>query len=216
MFVVIAMLALAGIERAQATAIQIDLGNPNTLANDLAVAFSELDGTSLVGQTLSLDFSFTDQEFVRIFSVTSDAFIAGLALQTNGSGLVGFLDGTGYLIDAQGNAIPGFGVTGSSSGDDGSMFLGLFPLLKDADGTPNDDLPRPLDFFGVHYDLTFPSNPSVAVTGGQFEMFSDTGPFGIGPGLPADIVPDVGSTLLLLGIGLIGLIGMRARLSRTS
>jgi hypothetical protein len=214
-FAATAMLAVAGVRRVQAIAIQIDLGNPGTLSNDLAVAFNGLNGTSLLGQTLSLDFTFTNQEFVRIFTVTSDSFIAGLNLQTDGSGLVGFLQGTGYLLDAQGNAIPGFGVTGSASGDDASMFIGLFPLLKDSNGTPNDQLHRPFDFYGVHYDLTFPSNPSVAVTAGQFRLLSDTGPFGIGPGLPTDIrpAPDMGSTLLLLGFGLIALMGMRIRIA---
>ncbi|PYI99444.1 MAG: hypothetical protein DME98_00665, partial [Verrucomicrobia bacterium] len=34
----------------------------------------------------------------------------------------------------------------------------------------------------------------------------NTGPFGIGPGLPADIVPDTGSTAILLGLGFFGII----------
>ncbi|SRR6266704_4749759 len=50
-----------------------------------------------------------------------------------------------------------------------------------------------------------PTNPA-AVTGGQFRLLSNTGPFGIGPGLPADIVPDTGSTAILLGLGFFGII----------
>ncbi len=64
---------------------------------------------------------------------------------------------------------------------------------------------RPLDFYDVHLDLTFPTNPGV-VTEGQFRLLSNTGPFGIGPGLPADIVPDTGSTAILLGLGFFGII----------
>jgi hypothetical protein len=106
-------------------------------------------------------------------------------------------------------AIPGFGVTGSASGHD-LLGIGLFPLLKDKNGTPNNDLPRPLDFFGIHFDLTFPDtlNPSIHVTGGEFGLFSDPGRvFGVGPGIPRDIVPDSDGTLLLLSVSVIGLLG---------
>jgi hypothetical protein len=74
------------------------------------------------------------------------------------------------------------------------MTVALFPTVG-----------RPLDFYDVHFDLTFPTNPAV-VTGGQFRLLSNTGPFGIGPGLPADIVPDTGSTAILLGLGFFGII----------
>jgi hypothetical protein len=129
-----------------------------------------------------------------------------ITLQTYGSGLLGFLSGSGYLIDADGNAIPGFGITGSASGNDASLSIGLFPLLKDENGMPNDQLERPFDFYGVHYDFTFPSNPSLEVTSGQFLLTGQGSPFANGPGnIPADItVPDQDSTLLLLTLGLIG------------
>src|SRR2546422_11303818 len=108
-FAAIAMIALAAVERVQAIAIQIDLGNPGSLSFDQTVAFDGLNGTSLLGQSLSVDFTFANQEFVRLFTVTSNSFIALLNLQTDGSGLVGLLQRTGYLFDAQGMAIPGFG-----------------------------------------------------------------------------------------------------------
>ena len=73
---------------------------------------------------------------------------------------------------------------------------------------------RPFDFYGVHLDLTFPTNSTVDVTGGQFRLLSNTGPFGIGPGLPADIVPDTGSTAILLGLGFVGIILMTHCLDR--
>jgi hypothetical protein len=205
----IALLVLAAASNIQAVTIQIDLGNPGTLTTDRTVAFDDLNGTSLLGQNLSVDFNFANDEFVRLFTVTSISFGAFITLQTDGSGLVGFLDGTGYLVDQQGNPLQSPQPLGSASGSDGSMSAGLFPLLSG-------ELSRPLDFYGVHYDLTFPLNPPVDVTAGEFRLFSDTGPFGIGPGLPPDIVPDSGSTLLLVGIGLLGGIGLRsmARLGR--
>jgi hypothetical protein len=121
------------------------------------------------------------------------------------------------LIDSQGNAISGFGVTGSASGDDGSLSIGLFPLAKDMNGTPDDQFSSPLDFYGVHYDFTFPDDPSVMITGGEFALADDGAftPFAIGPGnIPRDIVdvPDSGSTALLLTLGIIGLEAVRRRL----
>ena len=178
-------------------------------------SFDGLNGIPVTG-SVSVDFLFTNNEFARIYTATSPSFDALLILQTNGSGLLGFLSGTGYLIDADGNAIPGFGITSSASGDDASLALGLFPLLKDKNGTPNDQLKKPFDFYGVHYDFTFPSNPSLEVTGGQFLLDGQGSPFAIGPGhIPADItVPDQGSTFLLLTLGLLGLVACRRQLLR--
>ena len=198
-------------ELAQATSIGIDLGPARVLTGSNPetswMPFDGLNGTSIYGETISVDFFFANNRFVRIFTGTAAPFDVLVNFQTNGSGLLGFLQGSGYLIDAQGKAIPGFGVTGSASGDDGSLAIGLFPLLKDDSGTPNQELPRPFDFYGVHYDLTFPMvSPSVEVTSGQL-LLADNGivtPFAIGPGrIPQDIVvvPDIGSTFLLLALG---------------
>jgi hypothetical protein len=200
---IVAVMSLGTVGSAQATSVGLDLGSAPQITSKVANSFDALNGTALQGQTLSLDFTFSHGEFVRLFTITSPFFDVLLSLQTNGSGPLDFLQGSGYLIDSQGNAIPGFGVTGSASGNN-LLGIGLFPLLKDINGTPNNDLPRPLDFSGVHFDLTFPDvgNPSVQVTGGQFELVSNPDEvFGIGPGIPRDIVPDSGSTLFLLALG---------------
>jgi hypothetical protein len=195
----------------QATSIGIDLGPSRVLTGENPeagpIGFNGLNGTPVTG-SVSVDFVFTNNEFARIYTATQPLFQALITLQTNGSGFLGFLSGTGYLIDAHGNPIPGFGITGSASGDDGSLSIGLFPLLKDKNGTPNDQLKKPFDFYGVHYDFTFPSNPSLQVTDGEF-LLAGNGtftPFAIGPGhIPADItVPDHGSTFLLLTLSLLG------------
>lgn len=217
-FMVAAVSIVTAARSACATAFVIDLGNSHHVTSQVTAPFDGLNGTSLLGQTVSLDLTWANGNFGRVFTITAPSFDAAITLQTNGSGLLGFLAGTGFLTDANGKAIPGWGITGSASGDDGSMTLGLFPLLKDQSGTPNDKLQRPLDFFGIHYDITLPvADPSLLVTGGQFGLFSDPGQvFGIGPGLPRDIVPDTGETLLLLGIGLAGIQGIRLRLTSPS
>jgi hypothetical protein len=94
------------------------------------------------------------------------------------------------------------------------MGISLFPLVKDENGTPNTDLLRPFDFYGIHYDLIFPDvdDPSIYVTGGMFSLLDPDGHvFGVGPGVPRNIVPDSGSTLFLLGMGIVLTLGFRAR-----
>jgi hypothetical protein len=196
----VAMCAFGRIPGCLATGIEIDLGTPGRLAVHKKNSFDQLNNVQLGGQSLSLDFTFSKSEFVRLFSITSSLFSVEIDLQTNGAGQLGFLQGTGHLVDINGQPIPGFGVTGNASGN-GSLSIGLFPLLKDQNGTPNKDLARPFDFFGIDFDLTLPNldNPSVHVTGAEFGLFSDPDRvFGIGPDLPRDIVPDNGNTVVLL------------------
>ena len=199
----IVALAIAQMRDCVATSIEIDLGNPGTLSVHKKVSFNALNGMLLMEQPLSLEFNFSNNEFVRLFSITSLLFSAEIDLHTNGVGQLGTLQGTGHLVDINGQPIPGFGVTGNSSGDDGSLSIGFFPLLKDQNGTPDKDLARPLDFFGIEFDLTVPDvqDPSIHVTGAEFRLVSDPDRvFGIGPGVPRDIVPDFGGTLLLFTI----------------
>jgi hypothetical protein len=194
---------------ADATMIKIGLGAAPNITSHVGDSFAALDGTALQGQTLSLDFSFLNEKFVRLFSITSSSFDAQIFLQTSGSGEVGFLNGTGYLLDQHGNPLQAPQELGSASGDDGSMAAGLFPLFGDG-------LHRPQDFFGVHLDLTLPDNPSVFITGSDFKFLSDPDlPFGVGPGVPHNItVPDAGSSVLLLCLGLLGLVPPRMRPTR--
>lgn len=200
----IALAVLADSQAVQAVPIQIDLGAPGTYSLDTTVPFNNLNGTALLGQSLSVDFVFANSQFVRLFTVTT-SFSVLVALQTDGSGLVGFLTGTGYLTDSFGNALEPPEILGSASSDDGRMFAGSYPQVN-----------RPIDFYGVRFDLIFPTNPTVAVTGGQFRLLSDSEPFGIGPGLPTDIVPDSGSTAALLGLGFLGIILFAHRLDRNT
>jgi hypothetical protein len=189
LFVAVALLTLASSEAARGVTIPINLGSPGTLATDTTISFSNLNGTGLDGLTLSVDFVFTP-EFVRLFTMTTD-FSVFMTLQTSGS--VGSFSGTGYLTDSLGQPLEPVETLGGASSST-ALAVGLLPTVG-----------RPFTFYGVHLDLTFLTNSAV-VTGGQFELLSNTGPFGIGPGLPADIVPDTGSTAILLGLGFFGII----------
>ena len=200
---IIAAISLGPIGSARATTIDLDLGTPPHVTSNVTNSFDALNGTALQGQTLSLDFTFSHSEFVRLFTVTSSPFVALLKLQTNSSSMVDFLSGTGFLVDQQGNPLQQPQQLGSASGNNGLLAAGLFPLLPG-------DLQRPLDFFGIHFDLTLPLGPFVSITGEKFEFLSEPGrPFGVGPGVPPDIVPDSGSTLLLFIIASFGLFTLR-------
>ena len=206
---IIAALSLGAIGSARATTIDLDLGTPPHVTSKVTNSFDAMNGTALQGQTLSLDFTFSHGEFVRLFTVTSSPFVALLKLQTNSSDMVDFLSGTGFLVDQEGNPLQPPQQLGSASGDNGLLAAGLFPLLPG-------DLSRPLDFFGIHFDLTLPVSPSLSITGEEF-LFKSNGnaPFGVGPGVPSDIVPDGGRTAVLLSITLAGLISMRAWVTST-
>ena len=198
--IAVLLVALGGVWKLRA--ITIDLGASGLTVGTDRIGFSEMNGTPVTG-TVSEDFVFAHHAFVRLFTVTDTSFCAIMSLQTSGSGLVGFLNGTGYLTDAHGNAIPGYGITGRASSSTGAMSLGFFPLLKDESGNPNEALNRPLDFYGVHFDITFPDvDPSIETMSGQFFLTASGTTFGIGPHIPADVVPDAGSTALLLGLAM--------------
>lgn len=196
--VILAIIVVSGLlgARAEATSIGIDLGSAGRLTTAVGVPFEQLDGTHLSGQTLSLNFVFTKQEFARLFSITNSSFTILTTLRIHGSDGSDFLTGTGNLLNNGGGAMEPPQDLGSASGTH-AMSVALFPLAST-------DLHKPLDFFGVHLDLTLPFDTSVTVTGGRFRLLAagvnEEDRFGIGPGLPTDIIPESGSTIILLSV----------------
>jgi len=75
-------------------------------------------------------------------------------------------------------------------------------------------------FFGVHYDLTLPDVPAVTISGADFQLVAagvnQEDRFGIGPGVPLDIVPEGSATLFLFSIGLIVVVLARVYLAKTA
>lgn len=201
--------AIAG-SSAYATPISIDLGFSPNITTQAGSAFTDLNGTQLQGQTLSLDFLFANGKFARLFSVTSPGFKVLITLNTSGSGVVGFLDGTGNLLDSSGSALGSPDFLGSAAGDDGSMAVALLPLSSR-------QFSKPLDFYGVHTSLTLPDVSSVMITGGEFQLISagayGRDVFGVGPGVPSNIVPESGSSLLFFSLSLLALPAIRRHVS---
>lgn len=191
-----------------ATTIPINLGSPAIYKDaDLGpIDFSDLNGTPVNGSMLSLDFLFSGNQFVRLFSNTTPFFEVGVTLETDAGTSPGFVtDADGYLIDQNGNAIPNFGVTGRSQGSNGTTRIGLFPLLADSSGTPNPFLTFPLDFYGVHFSFTLPNDPSVIITGADFTLFGR----GRHSQFAVEPLPDRGDTWVLFSTAIIVLLAAR-------
>ncbi len=172
----------------RANLIEITTANATTI--DLGASRPVKTETNLISfafQGSSFDITFAPGQFVHLQPHTPTLFDALVVFQT--SGPFGFLTGTGYLLDANMQPIFGFGITGSASGN-GMEAIGLFPLCKDKTGAAAFTDPT-MNFFGVHYDLNFPTG--ITVTGAQFRLAD--GPFQI------EKVPDTGSTALFMLIG---------------
>jgi hypothetical protein len=185
-----------------ATTIGISLGSAR-ITPFFATPFNDINGVSLHGQALSLNFVFTDN-FIRLlpppgFPQTGVNFDILVTLHTNANGLPGFGCGTGFIFDQTGQPLQAPVVLGSAASDGGAIFLGLFPLL--------DGAPANARFYGFHMNITLPNNPCFEITdedlrlfGGEIQVADQVvqGQFGIGPH-----VADTGSTATLFAFALL-------------
>ena len=185
-----------------ATPIGITLGSAR-ITPFFATPFNRVNGVSLNGQSLSLNFIFTDN-FIRLlpppgFPQTAVNFDISVTLHTNADGFPGFGSGTGFIFDQTGQPLEAPVVLGSAASDEGSIYLGLFPLL--------DEAPANARFYGFHMDITLPHNSGFKITdedlrlfGGQIQVADQVvqGQFGIGPH-----IADTGSTAILFAFALL-------------
>lgn len=120
-----------------ATTIAIDLGPPGRVAGEKVVSFNQLNDLQFSGQTLSLNFVFTSNSFLRLFKNTSSEFLFLPILDVFGAGTIHFPTGSGYLFDKIGHRISsvtsfGGSVTTEPGGEAVPLALGgFFPLLAD-------------------------------------------------------------------------------------
>ena len=181
--------------------IQVDLG-PTGVVYGSRIADLPAPNVQFQGQNVAFDFSFQNGEFIRLFTATKNSFQIDAFFRINNAPLppLNFV-GSGFLTDNQGAelgppvALQAFPVTDLVH-EVGVDFL-LRPLTSNA---------VPADVYGIHLDLTLPNSPGFGFGSGPPGGITFAGNvFGIGPGVPRDIVPDQGSgTLLLLSIGLLG------------
>jgi hypothetical protein len=192
---------------AVATPLWVDLG-PSGLVHDNRTVDSGAPNVQFAGQNIDIDFSFQNGQFIRLFTQTKNSFQIDAFFRINNAPLsVLTFAGSGFLTDSHGAEL-GPAVT-----------LEAFPVMHHFHEVGVDLVLRPLtgdvvpvDVYGIHLDLTLPNSPGFGFGDGPPGAVTfAANVLGIGPGIPRDIVPDVGSTALFLTIALGGLISMRAR-----
>jgi hypothetical protein len=202
--------SLLPVRLALATPIPIDLGSTGVILGSHTVDLAA-PNVQFQGQTIAMDFSFQNGQFIRLFTATK-SFQIDAFLRINSAPLPPLnFTGSGFLEDNQGGAL---GPT---------ITLQAFPVTDPGNQIGVDLLLRPLasnavpgDAYGFHLDLTLPDSPGFGFGSGPAGGVTfDGNIFGIGPGVPHDIVPDGGSTALFLTIILAGLVSMRVWVTPT-
>ena len=194
------VLGFAALASADAVTIPIDLGSTGVV-NSGRTADLPAPSVQFQGQSIVFDFSFQNGEFIRLFTASKD-FQMDAFFRINNAPLPPLnFAGSGYLTNNLGGQLGP------------AVSLQAFPVTDLVNEVGVDFLLRPLtgnavpaDVYGIHLDLTLPDSPGFGFGAGPVGGVGFYGNlFGIGPGVPRDIVPDQGSgTLLLLGIGLLG------------
>jgi hypothetical protein len=207
--VVIIGIALAApllpIPAALAIPVSVDLG-PTGIVHGARSDFSvTAPNVGFQGQNIALDFNFQNGEFIRFFTATSffqmDAFFP-----INNAPIPQIFAGSGYLSDINGAALGP------------SVTLQAFPATNLVNQIGVDLVLRPLtsnavpaDAYGIHLDLTLPNSPGFGFVNspapGAITFFGDT--FGIGPGVPANVIPEGGGTFVVFAVGLTALIAAK-------
>jgi hypothetical protein len=194
---------------AVAIPVPVNLGPTGVVYNSRTVDLAA-PSVQFEGQTIGIDFTFQNGQFIRLFTATKHTFQIDAFFRINNAPLPPLnFAGSGFLTDNQGAkigppvALEAFPVTDLFH--EIGVDLVLRPLTSNA---------VPADVFGVHWDLILPNSPEFGFGDGPVGGVTFTANvLGIGPGVPRDIVPDVGSTALFLTIALGGLTSMRASLT---
>jgi hypothetical protein len=204
--------SLLPVRLALATPIPIDLEPSTGVIRGSDDAPLAVPNIQFQGQTIAMDFSFQNGQFIRLFTATKffqiDAF-----LRINNAPLLPPLNftGSGFLEDNQGGALGPTITLQASTVDDLVNQTGVDLLLR-----PLASNAVPGDAYGFHLDLTLPDSPGFGFGSGPAGGVTFTGNiFGVGPDVPRDIVPDGGSAALFLAITLAALISTRAWVTST-
>lgn len=158
---------------------------------------SDLNGTVLTGQSLSLDAVLNDDVLARIFALDVGRLGILLEIQATGIGDPGVSGGaTGYLLDNQGTQIGRTKDAGSGQVFYGSILLGLVQFDRAELGGA-----QVIEIGGVHFD-TGPTGTGYTITDASllFSFYGNRIEFGTPAQLPES------SSLALLPFGLIGIV----------
>jgi len=134
------------------------IGTPIQGPGSVDLSSSDLNGTVLAGQSLSLDLMFTNDVLARVGLVDASAFGLLLIIDTNAETFPGFVGTTtGYLLDPSRGQFGSTQVAGrSDSCCPGSLAAGLVSFASD-----NLAGAQIGDISGVHFDTSLPNNGFV-------------------------------------------------------
>jgi hypothetical protein len=213
-YVVIIGIALTAslfpIPTALAIPVPLDLG-PTGIVHDHRIVSITAPNVAFQGQNIILDFSFQSGEFIRLFSATK-FFQMNAQFGINNAPIPQNFAGSGFLTDINGDALGP------------SVTMEAFPITNLVNQIGVDLVLRPLtsnavpaDVYGVHLDLTLPNSPGFGFVNSFPGLFAFEGNiFGIGPGVPANVVvPEGGGTLAFFAVGLTALITAKVCFRRT-
>lgn len=185
------------------TVPQSELGIPFYAPGHILLSSSDLNGTVLSGQTLSLDFVLANDVLARL-TVNDAYYSVGLILQTNASTYPGFAGlSTGYFLGPSGNQLgPTLG-GGSADSSNGGLAIFLDFSAADLGG----------DTSGFHFDITLPDSGYVVTNTGLNYAFDSSLDDGIEFGTAQQLPEPSSITLALIGAGLVAVIARRRRLT---
>jgi hypothetical protein len=114
---------------------------------------SDLNGTILNGQSLSLDAVLGNDVLARVFALFPNQFGILLDIQTTAHGNPGFAGvTTGFIRDGSGTQLSSTMIAGRAMGDDGTTSMGLVSFTRADFGGA-----QVFDMSGVHFDTSLPT-----------------------------------------------------------
>lgn len=161
MVFVVVCACIAAFASETVAAIAVDPGTAGSSSDNLSIPFTDLNGTSLLGQHLDLEFVFSDGKYLEYTQGLDDPqYQLSLRLwraksvdETTSPPLP-----TGYLTDGSGNPLDPLPDSPGVSRNSTLLTYGLTYLpgsLNQLDGTM---------FHGVNWDIDLPNTPAVQIT----------------------------------------------------
>ena len=212
--VVIIAIALAApllpLPAAFAIPIPVALG-PTGIVNGVRQVDVTAPNVQFLGQTIQLDFNFQSGEFIRLFTGTN-FFQTDIFFRINSAPIPQIFTGSGYLTSFNGDALGPRVILQAFPVTDMQSQIGVDLLLR-----PLTSFAVPADAYGIHLELTLPDSPGFGFVNspGPGAIVFDGNLFGIGPGIPVDLVPEVNNTIALFAVALAALTAARISFRRT-
>lgn len=205
--VVVGCIILSFCSVSKATSIVIDPANAIGIGPYSSVTtFNDFNGTSLLGQSLSLDIVFANSKYIFEDSPMHNV-VLGFSSTFVGNISPFLLPGSAYFLGIDGSPITHSMAFTTISG---TSHNGSFSFLLYT-GVPNQPNPAtgPLKYYGVHLDFAMPSLPGATISSARL-MAQDIEGVGVPEPSSFSLI-----TVSLISVSLAALIG-KFRASRTS